>query len=117
MLRQNDEIHIVDARLLEMSNGIKEGIDGMNEVRDTCSKVEFNMMKVQLNMLKDVFWMYVKKIYPELERLMLSPKYVELSHDCINHVIKVEKVSDDINDGMTIDDILDDLGLDRPSLN
>ena len=68
-------------------------------------------------MLKDVFWATVKLEHPEFDMLLNSPKYVELSHDCKNHVIKVEKVSDRVNDGKTIDDMLDNLGLDRPSLN
>ena len=114
---QGDEIHIVDATLLHMSNGIKDAISQVRAVEDDCTELEFITLKGKIKMLKDIFWVTVKVEYPELETLMNSSKYVELSHDCINHVLTVERVSDKVNDGKTIDDMLDNLGLDRPSLN
>ena len=117
MLEQGDVIHIVDATLLYMSNGIKDAISRVKAVEDESTELEFMTLKFQIKMLKDVFWETVKVEHPELVTLLNSPKYVELSHDCRDHVIKVEKVSDRINDGQTIDDMLDNLGLDRPSLN
>ena len=117
MLEQGDVIHIVDATLLHMSNGIKKAIDMIKAVKGECTEIEFMTLKFQIKMLKDVFWETVKVEHPELVTLLNSPKYVELSHDCREHVIKVERVSERVNDGMTIDDILDNLGLDRPSLN
>ena len=116
MLEQGDVIHIVDATLLYMSNGIKDAISNVRAVEDDCTELEFMTLKFQIKMLKDVFWESVKLNHPELVTLLNSPKYVELSHDCRDHVIKVEKVSERINDGKTIDDMLDNLGLDRPSL-
>ena len=114
---QGDEIHIVDATLLHMSNGIKKAIDMIRAVQGECSEVEYITLKCKVKMLKNIFWESVKIEYPELEALMNSSKYVELSHDCKSHIIKVEKISDRVNDGQTIDDMLDNLGLDRPSLN
>ena len=114
---QGDEIHIVDATLLHMSNGIKDAIDMIKAVQGECTEIEYITLKGKIRMLKNIFWESVKIEYPELEALMNSSKYVELSHDCINHVLTVEKISERVNDGMSIDDILDNLGLDRPSLN
>ena len=115
--KQGDEIHIVDATLLYMSSGIKDAISQVRAVEDDCTELELMTLKFKIKMLKDVFWTTVKIEYPELETLMNSSKYVELSHDCTSHVLTVEKISDRVNDGQTIDDMLDNLGLDRPSLN
>ena len=117
MLQQGDEIHIVDATLLDMSQKMKNAIDMVQASKDECTEVEYITLKSKIRMLKDIFWESVKLEHPELVTLLNSPKYVELSHDCRDHIIKVEKISERVNDGQTIDDMLDNLGLDRPSLN
>ena len=117
MLQQGDEIHIVDATLLDMSQKMKNAIDMVQASKDECTEIEYITLKGKIRMLKDIFWESVKLEHPELVTLLNSPKYVELSHDCRDHIIKVEKISERVNDGQTIDDMLDNLGLDRPSLN